>query len=155
MPILAGYLLLVPEDDRQNDERVLGKISFWFVLVGILCTFMIQHVIGLDGMPRRVFQYDEVGHLALYNLISTIGAFILATGVMLTVINVRAVVEKGRGGRPRPMEGQLARVVHPSPPPVNNFDTVPVIRSGEPMKDIRREIERGPVPVAARSAAEG
>jgi cytochrome c oxidase subunit 1 len=106
-------------------------------------------------MPRRVFQYDEVGHLALYNLISTIGAFILATGVMLTVINVALSLKKGVAAGPDPWKGNSLEWFTSSPPPVNNFDTVPVIRSGEPMKDIRREIERGPVPVAARSAAEG
>jgi len=155
MPILAGIYYWFPKMTGKMMSESLGKISFWFVLVGILCTFMIQHVIGLDGMPRRVFQYDEVGHLALYNLISTIGAFILATGVMLTVINVALSLKKGVAAGPDPWKGNSLEWFTSSPPPVNNFDTVPVIRSGEPMKDIRREIERGPVPVAARSAAEG
>ena len=48
------------------------------MFVGFLLTFLIQHVIGLDGMPRRVYEYDNVGNLALYNLISTIGSFVLA-----------------------------------------------------------------------------
>ena len=58
----------------------LGKLSFGLMFVGMLTTFMIQHVIGLDGMPRRVYEYANVGHLALYNQISTVGAFILGLG---------------------------------------------------------------------------
>ena len=83
------------------------------MLVGFHVTFLIQHSIGLDGMPRRVYEYPDVGHLELYNLISTIGSFILAVGVLVTVVNVvRARSKKGARRRARPVEGQHARVVH-------------------------------------------
>ena len=59
----------------------LGKLSFWLILVGFHVTFLIQHSIGMDGMPRRIYEYPDVGHLELYNLISTIGSFILGLGV--------------------------------------------------------------------------
>ncbi len=75
-------------------------------------TFFIQHAIGLDGMPRRVYEYPDIGHLELYNLISTIGSFILAAGVGVTVLNVMLSLKSGRRRRPRPVEGQHAGVVH-------------------------------------------
>jgi cytochrome c oxidase subunit 1 len=99
-------------------------------------------VIGLDGMPRRVYEYPNVGHLALYNLISTIGSFILAAGILVTIVNVTRSLKDGVAAGPDPWKGNTLEWFTSSPPPVNNFDAVPLVRSAEPMKDIRREIER-------------
>ncbi|HEV7882908.1 MAG TPA: cytochrome ubiquinol oxidase subunit I, partial [Solirubrobacteraceae bacterium] len=105
-------------------------------------TFLIQHSIGLDGMPRRVYEYPDIGHLGLYNLISTIGSFILATGVLLTVVNVVRSLKHGVKAGPDPWKANTLEWFVPSPPPVNNFDVVPRVRSVEPMKDIRRQVAR-------------
>ena len=64
-------------------SKALGKWSFGLMFVGTLVTFLIQHSLGLDGMPRKVYEYDNVGHLQLYHQISTVGSFILAAGVRL------------------------------------------------------------------------
>ncbi len=143
LPIFAAIYYWFPKITGRMLHEGLGKISFWLMIVGILCTFMIQHVIGLDGMPRRIFEYDDVGHLALYNLISTIGAFILASGVLVTIFNVWRSLKTGVVAGPDPWKANSLEWFTTSPPPPNNFDQVPRVRSGEPMKDIRREIERG------------
>jgi heme/copper-type cytochrome/quinol oxidase subunit 1 len=93
-------------------------------------------------MPRRVYEYDNVGHLALYNLISTIGSFILAAGVLATIVNVMRSLKVGVVAGPDPWQANTLEWFTTSPPPVNNFDVVPLVRSVEPMKDIRREVER-------------
>jgi len=123
-------------------SEALGKLSFWLMFVGTLVTFLIQHSLGLDGMPRRVYEYDNVGHLQLYNQISTVGAFILATGVLITVVNILRSLRSGVVAGPDPWQGNTLEWFTPSPPPVHNFDTIPRVRSLEPMKDIRREIQR-------------
>jgi cytochrome c oxidase subunit 1 len=129
-------------------------LSFALIFVGILVTFMIQHVIGLDGMPRRVYEYPDVGNLALYNLISTVGSFILAAGVLVTIVNVTRSLKVGAIAGPDPWKANTLEWFTSSPPPVNNFDVVPLVRSAEPMKDIRREIERrSGAPVPAPGAA--
>jgi heme/copper-type cytochrome/quinol oxidase subunit 1 len=120
----------------------LGKLSFYLMLVGFLMTFLIQHVMGLDGMPRRVYEYDSVGHLELYNVISTIGSFILAAGVLVTVLNVARSLKRGVVAGPDPWQANTLEWFTTSPPPANNFDVIPRVRSVEPMKDIRREVER-------------
>jgi cytochrome c oxidase subunit 1 len=120
----------------------LGKLSFYLMFFGFLATFLIQHVIGLDGMPRRVYEYSDVGNLALYNLISTIGSFILASGVLVTVINVAHSLKHGALAGADPWKANTLEWFTSSPPPTNNFDVVPVVRSHEPMKEIRREIEQ-------------
>jgi heme/copper-type cytochrome/quinol oxidase subunit 1 len=120
----------------------LGKLSFWLMLVGFQVTFLIQHSMGLDGMPRRIYEYADVGNLEIYNLISTVGSFILGLGVLVTVINVVRSVKRGVIAGPDPWKANTLEWFTTSPPPVNNFDVVPLVRSAEPMKDIRREIER-------------
>jgi cytochrome c oxidase subunit 1 len=120
----------------------LGKLSFWLILIGFQVTFLIQHSLGLDGMPRRVYEYPDVGHLELYNLISTIGSFILALGILLTVINVLRSYSQGTIAGPDPWKANTLEWFTTSPPPANNFDVVPRVRSVEPMKDIRRQIEQ-------------
>ena len=103
----------------------LGKLSFWLMFVGILATFLIQHVMGLDGMPRRIYEYDNVGHLALYNQISTVGSFILAAGVLVTIINVWRSLKLGVVAGPDPWKANTLEWFTTSPPPVNNFDVDP------------------------------
>jgi cytochrome c oxidase subunit 1 len=93
-------------------------------------------------MPRRVYEYSNVGNLQLYNQISTGGSWILGFGVLLTIINVWRSVHHGTIAGPDPWKANTLEWFTTSPPPVNNFDEIPRVRSLEPMKDIRREIER-------------
>jgi cytochrome c oxidase subunit 1 len=133
-------------------SEALGRWSCGLMFLGTLVTFLIQHSLGLDGMPRRVYEYDNVGHLELYNQISTVGSFILAAGVLLTVFNVVRSLTRGAVAGPDPWQGNTLEWFVPSPPPENNFDVIPRVRSLEPMKDIRREIERhrgAPAPAPA------
>ncbi len=142
LAFFAGIYYWFPKmTGRMLSER-MGKTSFWLILVGFWVTFLIQHSAGLSGMPRRVYEYADVNHLQTYNLISTIGSFILAAGVLLTGYNVVRSLKNGAVAGPDPWKANTLEWFTTSPPPVNNFDTVPRVRSVEPMKDIRRQIER-------------
>jgi cytochrome c oxidase subunit 1 len=142
MPIFAAVYYWFPKiTGRKLDERA-GRLSFALIYIGVLVTFLIQHVMGLDGMPRRIYEYDNVGHLQLYNQISTVGAFILAFGVLVTVVNIARSLKRGAVAGPDPWNGNTLEWFTTSPPPANNFDVIPLVRSVEPMKDIRREVER-------------
>ncbi len=156
--VFAAIYYWYPKMAGRMLNETLGKLSFWLMFLGFLCTFLIQHVIGLDGMPRRVYEYPNVGNLAAYNLISTIGSFILASGILVSIINFARSLKVGAIAGPDPWKGNTLEWFTTSPPPVNNFDVIPVVRSLEPMKDYRREIERRtgqqieqPVPVPAGS----
>jgi len=142
LPIFGAIYYWFPKISGRMLSEGLGKLSFYLMFFGILITFMIQHVIGLDGMPRRVYEYPNVGNLALYNLISTIGSFILAAGVITTIVNVWRGLKYGAIAGPDPWKANTLEWFTTSPPPVNNFDVVPLVRSAEPMKDIRREVQR-------------
>ena len=126
---------------RLMDER-LGKASFWFMFIGFNLTFFVQHALGLSGMPRRIYTYAPGLGWSAYNMISTVGSFILGVGVLLTIINAARSLKVGRIAGPDPWKGNTLEWFTTSPPPVNNFDEIPRIRSVEPMRDIRRQVER-------------
>ena len=140
--IFAAIYYWFPKMTGRLLSEALGKLSCGLMFVGTLVTFLIQHSLGLDGMPRRVYEYDNVGHLQLYNQISTVGSWILAAGVLVTVINVARSLKSGAIAGPDPWQANTLEWFVPSPPPENNFDVIPRVRSLEPMKDIRREVER-------------
>jgi cytochrome c oxidase subunit 1 len=126
---------------RLLSERV-GKLSFWLQFTGFLATFLIQHSLGLSGMPRRIYTYRAASGWGTENLISTIGAFILGAGVVLTFANVVWALRRGRRAGSDPWKGNTLEWLAPSPPPAHNFDVIPRVRSVEPMRDARREIRR-------------
>ncbi|MEA2291029.1 MAG: cytochrome c oxidase subunit [Solirubrobacteraceae bacterium] len=119
----------------------MGKLSFVLFFVGFHLTFLIQHSMGLDGMPRRIYEYTAESGWGWMNLISTIGAFTLALSILLTVINVVRSNKRGAIAGPDPWKANTLEWFTSSPPPENNFDVIPRVRSVEPMKDIRRQIE--------------
>src|SRR6195952_4620357 len=119
----------------------LGKASFWTILFGFNLTFLVQHSAGLSGMPRRIYEYSNHDWTA-YNLISSVGAFVLAIGILLTVINVVHSLKRGVNAGPDPWKANTLEWLTSSPPPENNFDVIPRVRSVEPMKDIRRQVEQ-------------
>jgi cytochrome c oxidase subunit I len=140
--IFAAIYYWFPKMTGRMLNEGLGRLSFTLMYAGFLLTFLIQHVMGLDGMPRRVYEYANVGNLHLYNVISTVGAFVLGAGVLVTIVNVARSLRLGVAAGPDPWKANTLEWFTPSPPPPNNFDSVPQVRSAEPMKDIRREIER-------------
>jgi cytochrome c oxidase subunit I len=141
--VMAGLYFWFPKITGRLLSERMGKLSFWLQFAGFLATFLIQHSLGLSGMPRRVYSYRADTGWGLENLISTIGAFILAVGVVLTLINVVWSLRHGRRAGPDPLKGYTLEWFTSSPPPPHNFDVIPSVRSVEPMRDIRRAIRAG------------
>ncbi|MEZ0292923.1 MAG: cytochrome c oxidase subunit I [Solirubrobacteraceae bacterium] len=125
---------------RMLSER-MGTVGFWLTLIGFNVTFLVQHSAGLSGMPRRIFEYQSDSGWWVYNLISTIGAFIIALAVLITIINVVRSLKHGAIAGPDPWKANTLEWFVSSPPPEHNFDVVPRVRSVEPMKDYRRQVE--------------
>jgi heme/copper-type cytochrome/quinol oxidase subunit 1 len=140
--ILCGLYYWFPKMTGRMLSDTLGKLSFWLTFIGFNVTFLVQHSLGLDGMPRRIYEYSSANDWGTLNLISTIGSFILGLGVLVTVVNVLRSLKKAPLAGPDPWKGNTLEWFVESPPPANNFDVVPYVRSVEPMKDIRRQIEQ-------------
>ncbi len=144
--IFAGLYYWFPKMSGRMMSEALGKLSFWVMFVGFNLTFLIQHSAGLSGMPRRVYDYPESAGWWGYNLASTIGSFMLGIGVMITVVNVLRSIKHGQKAGNDPWKGNTLEWFVSSPPPENNFDTIPRVRSVEPLKDIRREVMKASEP---------
>ena len=146
--LFAGLYYWFPKMSGRMLSESLGKWSFWLMFIGFNVTFLIQHSAGLSGMPRRVYDYSDKLGVEVYNQISTFGSFLLGIGVLVTFVNVIISLRKGKKAGNDPWKGNTLEWFTSSPPPANNFDVIPRVRSVEPMKDIRREV------AAAAKAAE-
>jgi cytochrome c oxidase subunit 1 len=140
--MLAALYYWFPKMTGRMLSEGLGKIGWAFVFVGFHVTFLIQHAAGLSGMPRRIYEYESSAGWNTYNMISSIGSGILAVGVALTVINIVYSLKKGAVAGPDPWKANTLEWYTSSPPPPHNFDAIPRVRSVEPMKDIRRQVEQ-------------
>jgi heme/copper-type cytochrome/quinol oxidase subunit 1 len=151
--LTGGLYYWFPKMTGRLMSEGLGKLSFWLMVIGFNLTFLPQHSAGMSGMPRRVFEYHATGSLHGYNLASTIGSFVLALGVLVTVYNAIMSVRKGRPAGPDPWRANTLEWFTTSPPPAHNFDVIPTVRSFEPMKDIRRRVHEQEQRLAASEPA--
>jgi cytochrome c oxidase subunit 1 len=111
----------------------LGTVAFWLLFVGFNLTFFPMHILGLRGMPRRVYTYlPETGWGPL-NQLATAGALVLAAGVVVFVVNVVVSRRRGAVAGDNPWGGTSLEWATPSPPPSYGFLHVPVVAGRMPL----------------------
>jgi cytochrome c oxidase subunit I len=135
--VFAGFYFWWPKlTGRMLDER-LGKLHFWTTFIGFHTTFLIQHWLGVEGMPRRYADYLPEDGFTLYNRISTTGAFLLGVSMLVFVYNVWVSRNnpKVQVDDPWGYGGSLEWATS-CPPPRHNFLSIPRIRSERPAFDL-------------------
>jgi len=141
---MAGIYYWFPKmTGRKLDER-WGKWHFWLTFVAFNLTFWVQHILGLRGMPRRVATYGPGAGFSFLNMISTIGAYLLAFATLVFVVAIAKALLGPRNAPADPWDGQTLEWATSSPPPEHNFDSLPPVRSERPLFD-----SKYPTPAAA------
>jgi cytochrome c oxidase subunit 1/cytochrome c oxidase subunit I+III len=148
-PLLGGLHYWFPKvSGRMYSERV-GKTAFWLTFCGSALAFFPMHIVGLLGMPRRVYTYAPGLGWDIYNQLETVGAYILACGLVLLVANLVVSYFRGEPAPADPFGGATLEWSIPSPPPAYNFAVIPTVTSPYPMWDVadreedERKLERG------------
>jgi cytochrome c oxidase subunit I len=126
--IFAGVYYWFPKmTGRMFDDR-LGKWHFWMTFIFFNLTFGPMHIIGIQGMPRRVAEY--AAKFAAWNLIISISSFILGASTLIFIYNIVASWRSGPRAAPNPWRGLTLEWQVSSPPPIFNFDSVPTVVGG-------------------------
>ncbi|MDQ3887404.1 MAG: cytochrome c oxidase subunit I [Actinomycetota bacterium] len=134
-PIIAGLFYWWPKFTGRLTSRRLGLWSFWLTFVGFNLTFFPMHLSGLLGMPRRIYTYPAGLGWDLWNLLSTIGAYVLAAGLAVIVVTFARSLRRGAPAPDDPWGGDSLEWATASPPKHYNFPVIPSVHSLHPMWD--------------------
>lgn len=127
--IFAGLHYWWPKMFGRMLNEGLGKLTFWTFFIGFHLTFLIQHFLGLIGMPRRVYTYLDGQGFNNMNLVSSIGAFLMGIGTIVFLLNVVITWVKPRNAAADAWEdGRSLEWTISSPPPEYNFKQIPLVR---------------------------
>ncbi len=138
-PLLGAVYFWFPKiTGRMMSER-MGRWNFWLALIGFHVAFFPQHILGLQGMPRRVYTYGPEMGWDLMNLISTIGAVVLAVSFVLFLCNVLISLRRGALAGNNPWHASTLEWATASPPPSYGFARTPVVTHREPLWAEREE----------------
>lgn len=139
-PLLGILTYWFPKITGRMMSETLGKIGFWMIFLGFQLAFFPMHFAGLLGMPRRVYTYPAGLGLEVPNLLSTIGAFVVASAVLLFVINGLYSLYRGPIAPSNPWGATSLEWATSSPPPPYNFAHIPVVESRTPLWDAGDEM---------------
>jgi cytochrome c oxidase subunit 1/cytochrome c oxidase subunit I+III len=134
-----------PKMSGRMLSESLGRWTFWLWVVGFNMTFIIQHVLGLYGMPRRIFTYPDIPGWGWMNMVSTIGVFFMSAGSLVLVWNIAHSFFRGKVAGDNPWNAWTLEWATTSPPPHENFVALPPIHSRRPLWDIENPDRPDPV----------
>ena len=140
--LFAGAYYWFPKMTGRLLHEGLGKWHFWLTFAGFNLTFLPQHWLGVSGMPRRVFTYAADTGWGPWNLVSTIGAAMLAIAMLVFAVNIVRSLRGGAIAGDDPWDGFTLEWATTSPPPAENFARLPEIRGRRPLWDQKHPDQR-------------
>ncbi|MFL5624545.1 MAG: cytochrome c oxidase subunit I [Ktedonobacteraceae bacterium] len=133
--IFAGIYYWFPKITGRFLGDRLGQVQFWLMMIGVNLTFFPMHLLGLLGMPRRIYTYPDNLGWNLDNLLATIGAFIIAVAILVFLWNLIISLGNGEKAGDDPWDAFTLEWDTSSPPAHYNFLTIPTVRSRRPFYD--------------------
>jgi cytochrome c oxidase subunit I+III len=132
-PLLGAIYFWYPKMTGRRMSDRLGAWSFWITFLGFNLTFFPMHHLGLKGMPRRVYTYGAEMGWGTLNLLATVGATVMALGLLLYLINFLWGLRNGAFAGGDPWGGETLEWATTSPAPDYNFHLLPTVRGRSPM----------------------
>ena len=133
--LASGFYYWFPKMTGRLLDEGLGKLHFWLMTIGFNLTFFPMHFAGMFGMPRRVYTYSSGYGFDGYNLLSSIGSFVIAISMLVMIWNWYRTMRQGKIAGDDPWDAQTLEWSISSPPPVYNFARLPVVASRRPFWD--------------------
>jgi cytochrome c oxidase subunit 1/cytochrome c oxidase subunit I+III len=142
-PVVGALYYWFPKMSGRMLDETLGQWNFWTMFAGFNLAFLPMHLTGLWGMPRRIYTYPDGMGWTTANMITTVGAFVLAIGVLLLLINVAISLRDGKLAAPNPWDAATLEWSTPSPPALYNFAVIPRVSNRSPLwEDRLHEVAR-------------
>ena len=135
--LFSGIYYWFPKMTGKFLNEKIGKVQFWLQIIGFNITFFPMHFLGVDGMPRRIYTYYASDGWTSWNLVSTIGAYLIAISIAVFLVNFFASLRSGRPAPADPWDGATLEWTIPSPPPLWNFERIPSVHSSRPFWDAK------------------
>ena len=126
-PLFGAFYYWFPKFTGRLMSERLGRWNFWLFMVGFNVTFFPMHLLGLDGMPRRVYTYQAEMGWGTMNLVASLGALTIAISVLLFIFNALRSATRGASAGADPWGGGTLEWATSSPPPPCNFHAIPVV----------------------------
>ncbi len=126
--LFAGIYYWWPKMTGKMYSESFGKLAFWLVMVGFNTTFFAQFILGINGMPRRY--YDYPAQYTSWHQVSTVGSWILALGILAIVASLLKSLFSGTQAADNPWGGKTLEWATTSPPPLENFQSMPSVTAG-------------------------
>ena len=134
--IFAGIYYWFPKISGRMLSTKLGKWHFWLFVLGFNLTFFLQHILGILGMPRRIYTYPDLPYWKVLNIFSSIGAIFMFVGMAIFFWNIYRTLKKPRTAVANPWDAWTLEWSTPSPPELKNFDEIPQVHSRRPLWDL-------------------
>lgn len=136
-PVVGGIYYWFPKFFGRVMNETLGKWSFWIMFIGFNLGFFPMHIAGLLGMPRRIYTYAPHIGWGTVNMVTTIGSFLFAAGVLIFLVNFLYSLKRGMASNTNPWGAPTLEWATSSPPPAYNFAVIPIIASRHPLWEDR------------------